>query len=70
MWDAAFAADRPVLIEAVVDPNVPPIPPQMKPEQVKRLAAALRKDDPERAGAIDQLEKEQPELAKQLQPAD
>jgi pyruvate dehydrogenase (quinone) len=69
-WDAAFAADRPVLIEAIVDPNALAIPPQMKPEQIEKLATALKKNDPERSGVLDQVEKEQPDLVKQLQPAD
>ena len=69
-WEAAFASDRPVLIEAIVDPNALAIPPQMKAEQIEKLATALKKNDPERAGVLDQVAKEQPELAKQLQPAD
>ena len=59
-----------MLIEAIVDPNALAIPPQMKPEQIEKLATALKKNDPERAGVLDQVEKEQPGLAKQLQPAD
>ncbi len=66
-WDAAFAADRPVLIEAIVDPNALAIPPTMTPEQIEKLATALKKGDAERAGVLAQVEKEQPDLAKQLQ---
>jgi len=69
-WERALAANTPVIIEAYVDPDVPAIPPQMKPEQVKKLASALAKNDPERAGVLHQIEQEQPELAKQLQPTD
>ncbi|MBV9413236.1 MAG: thiamine pyrophosphate-requiring protein, partial [Acidimicrobiia bacterium] len=29
-WDRAFAADRPVVIDAVVDPDVPPLPPHIQ----------------------------------------
>jgi pyruvate dehydrogenase (quinone) len=28
-WDEAFAADRPVILEAYTDPNVPPLPPHI-----------------------------------------
>jgi pyruvate dehydrogenase (quinone) len=28
-WDQAFAADRPVVIEAFTDPDVPPLPPHI-----------------------------------------
>ena len=43
----------------------------MKPEQIEKFSQASLKDDPERrAGVLDQIAKEQPDLAKQLQPAD
>jgi pyruvate dehydrogenase (quinone) len=45
-WDAALSADRPTLIEAVVDPEVPPLPPHIEFEQAKELARAIRKGDP------------------------
>jgi pyruvate dehydrogenase (quinone) len=45
-WDAALSADRPTLIEAVVDPEVPPLPPHIRFEQAKMLAQAIRKGDP------------------------
>jgi pyruvate dehydrogenase (quinone) len=43
-WDEAFAAERPVLIEAVTDPEVPPLPPHIRFEQAKKLAKALPGD--------------------------
>jgi pyruvate dehydrogenase (quinone) len=45
-WDAALSADRPTLIEAVVDPEVPPLPPHIRFEQATQLAHAIRKGDP------------------------
>jgi pyruvate dehydrogenase (quinone) len=45
-FDAALSADRPTLIEAVVDPEVPPLPPHIRFEQAKELAQAIRKGDP------------------------
>jgi pyruvate dehydrogenase (quinone) len=50
-WDEALAADRPVVYEAVTDPEVPPLPPHITLAQAKALASALRKGDPD-AGRI------------------
>jgi pyruvate dehydrogenase (quinone) len=47
-WERALAADRPVVLEAVVDPDVPPLPPHVSGEQARNLAAALAKGDPDR----------------------
>jgi pyruvate dehydrogenase (quinone) len=47
-WERALAADRPVVLEAVVDPDVPPLPPHVSGEQARSLAAALAKGDPDR----------------------
>ena len=45
-WSEALSSDRPVLIEAVTDPEVPPLPPHIRFEQAKELAQAIRKGDP------------------------
>ena len=45
-WDEAFAADRPVVIDAHVDPEVPPLPPHVEASQAMSLAAAVMKGDP------------------------
>ena len=50
-WDEALAADRPVVIEAVTDPEVPPLPPHITIEQAKALSTALIGGDPN-AGRI------------------
>ena len=50
-WDEALAADRPVLVEAVTDPEVPPLPPHITIEQAKALMSALAAGDPD-AGRI------------------
>jgi pyruvate dehydrogenase (quinone) len=50
-WDRALAADRPVVYEAVTDPEVPPLPPHITIEQAKALTSALLKGDPD-AGRI------------------
>ena len=53
-WDRALAADRPVVFEAVTDPNVPTFPPDLKPEQVDKLKSALSKGDPDAEAVIRQ----------------
>jgi pyruvate dehydrogenase (quinone) len=45
-WDRVLSADRPALLEAVVDPNISIIPPHISFEQAKNLTTALGKDDP------------------------
>ena len=54
-WDEALAADRPVLYEAVTDPEVPPLPPHIRFEQAKQMAQALLKRAPNAARIIKQL---------------
>ncbi|HVJ35657.1 MAG TPA: thiamine pyrophosphate-requiring protein [Terriglobia bacterium] len=51
-WDAALAADRPVILEVKTDPEVPPLPPHITFEQAKHLAAALIKGDPHEGSVI------------------
>jgi pyruvate dehydrogenase (quinone) len=46
-WDEALSADRPVVIDAIVDPTVPPLPPHIRMDQAKAFAAAIFKGDPE-----------------------
>ena len=50
-WERALAADRPVVYEAVVDPEVPPLPPHIAFEQAKNLARRWRRAT-RRAGRI------------------
>jgi pyruvate dehydrogenase (quinone) len=45
-WEEAFAADRPFVIDAVVDPEVPPLPPHITLEQARNFISALRGGDP------------------------
>ncbi len=53
-WDEALAADRPVVLEAITDPNVPPLPPHITLEQAKAFGSALLKRDPDAAGIMRQ----------------
>jgi pyruvate dehydrogenase (quinone) len=50
-WDEALNADRPVVYEAITDPEVPPLPPHITIEQAKALSSALLSGDPN-AGQI------------------
>jgi pyruvate dehydrogenase (quinone) len=51
-WDRALAAGRPALLDVVTDPEVPPLPPHIRFEQAKEMAAALRRGDPARRDII------------------
>jgi pyruvate dehydrogenase (quinone) len=51
-WDEALAAERPCVLEVVVDPEIPPVPPHIKKELGKKAAAAMIKGDPEETGVI------------------
>jgi pyruvate dehydrogenase (quinone) len=46
--DKALSAKGPVLIDAVVDPNEPPMPPKVTLDQAEKLAKALAKGTPNR----------------------
>ena len=50
--DEAFAARGPVVVEAIVDPYEPPMPPKIKPEQALHLAEALAKGEPARGKIV------------------
>ena len=51
-WKAALASDRPVVVEAIVDPNVATLPPFITFEQAKSFATALVKGDPDETSAV------------------
>ena len=51
-WDRALAADRPVVLDAYVDPNVPPLPPHITFKQARAYAASLVKGDSETRGVV------------------
>src|ERR671924_56404 len=48
LLDQAFATDGPVLIEAVVDPFTPPMPPKVTADQAMKFAESLVKGQPNR----------------------
>ena len=49
-WDRALAADGPVLIEFVVDPQIPPLPPHVKPQMLKKTLKGLAHGDEDAMG--------------------
>ena len=53
-WERALSADRPVLLEAVTDSNVPPLPPHITLEQAKNFTTAILKGDTGAKGMIRQ----------------
>ena len=50
-WEQALAADVPVVLEAITDPEVPPLPPHIRLEQARALMSALP-GDPNRAQIV------------------
>jgi pyruvate dehydrogenase (quinone) len=57
-WDRALSADRPTVVEAVTDPNVPPLPPHITLEQAKEFASSIWSRDAESLGFIKQTIKD------------
>ncbi len=53
-WEEALHSDRPVVLEAVTDPDVPPLPPHITIAQAKALSTALFGGDPDARGIIAQ----------------
>jgi pyruvate dehydrogenase (quinone) len=45
-WDEALRSEVPVVLEAITDPEVPPLPPHIDSHQAKQLAKALLRRDP------------------------
>jgi pyruvate dehydrogenase (quinone) len=57
-YDMAFRSDRPFVVDAVCDPNVPPLPPHIKFEQAKGLMFAVLGGDVDTKHIIVQSAKE------------
>ncbi|MDF3064936.1 MAG: hypothetical protein K0R38_537 [Polyangiaceae bacterium] len=55
--ERAFHVDRPLLIEAVTDPNVPPLPSELTKKQREMLKKAFSQQDDDLPGALHQVEK-------------
>jgi pyruvate dehydrogenase (quinone) len=46
-WDEALASDRPVVVDALTDPDIPPLPPHVSLDQARNFLLALAKGDPD-----------------------
>ena len=57
-WDEALSSNRPVVLEAYTDPNVPTLPPHISFREAAAYSSALRKGDPEEGGIIKQTIKD------------
>ncbi|MDD5579994.1 MAG: thiamine pyrophosphate-requiring protein [Methylobacter sp.] len=51
-WEQALGADRPMVLEAYTDPNVPPLPPHISFDQVRAYSSAILQGDPDSAAII------------------
>jgi pyruvate dehydrogenase (quinone) len=56
-WDAALSSDRPVILEAYTDPNVPPLPPHITLQEAKNFMFMMR-DEPELGSVLKNSAKE------------
>ncbi|MCG5055350.1 MAG: thiamine pyrophosphate-requiring protein [Myxococcales bacterium] len=57
-WEAALTSDRPVVVEAWTDPEVPPLPPHIKVTQAQKFALSVLKGDSHRWRMIKQSAKD------------
>jgi len=53
-WESALGADRPVVIDARCDPDVPPLPPHITFEQARGYLSSIFKGDPNLGGMVRQ----------------
>jgi pyruvate dehydrogenase (quinone) len=57
-WARALHADRPVVLEAITDPNVPPLPPHISFEQAKNFMSSIYRGDADALGFVKQTIKD------------
>lgn len=57
-WEAALHADRPTVIDAKTDPNVPPLPPHITLSQAQAYLSSLVKGDPDAMAMVKQTAKD------------
>ena len=57
-WDEALAATRPVVLEAITDPEVPTLPPHITFDEAKKFTESMVKGDPRLGHMIKQTFKE------------
>jgi pyruvate dehydrogenase (quinone) len=52
-WSEVLTSDRPSVLEVVVDPEIPPLPPHITRMEAEEMAKAMVKGDPERVGVME-----------------
>jgi len=57
-WDQVLSADRPAVLEVVVDPDVPNIPPHITFDQMVKFTKSMLKGDPRELGVLSQTFKD------------
>jgi pyruvate dehydrogenase (quinone) len=57
-WAQALAADRPVVLEMITDPNVPPLPPHVSIKNARNYFSALLHRDPDSIAIVKATMKE------------
>jgi pyruvate dehydrogenase (quinone) len=57
-WEEALSSDRPVIFEAVSDPDTPTLPPHITLNQAKKFTETILRGDPDEGGIIKQAAKE------------
>jgi pyruvate dehydrogenase (quinone) len=65
-WDKALGSDRPTIIEAITDPNVPPLPPNISFEQARNFTRSIIKGDPD---ALSIIKRSAEGMAKRIRPS-
>ena len=63
--DEGLSAGEPTVLEAVVDPEIPPLPPHISADQAVNMAKALVKGDPEAAGIAEEVGEDEARRADQ-----
>jgi pyruvate dehydrogenase (quinone) len=56
-WSIALSSDRPVVVEAITDPDTPTLPPHITFAQAKHFTETILRGDPHEAGIIKQAVK-------------
>ena len=51
-WERALSSDRPVVYEAITDPEVPTLPPHITFEEAKKFTESMLKGDPDWRGMV------------------
>ncbi|HTW94888.1 MAG TPA: thiamine pyrophosphate-requiring protein [Tepidisphaeraceae bacterium] len=53
-WDVALASDRPVIVEAITDPDTPTLPPHVTLQQARHFTQTVLRGDPNEGGIVKQ----------------